>query len=344
VEREKWPTDRKGMIDFQEIKSRHPIEAELERRGVKLRRATGGYVARCPIHNGTKGWAFSVNTEKQVWYCFSACRRGGDVFDLVMELDGAADAKAAAEILEGRPLTDEERTRPAAATRSAGSIVRAIEARALPAVPKMYLGEERHHRAVAELRKLQWTGIAEAQKEGCLRFCVAYDQPAYAILDASNPCNVQVRRMDGRRWFDESGADGKKVMGVKGNWASWPVGLAAALRHPAAKILWVEGTGDVLAGWDVRMNGIDVIPCGMFGAGQPIHDGALACLEGREVIIVQQHDHAGEMATKAWHKQLMEAHAKPRVWPVPGVGEDLNNFISGGGDPFVILNEARSLA
>src|SRR3954470_7760323 len=100
------------MIDFEEIKSRHPIEAELERRGVELKRAPGGYVARCPIHGGEKSWAFSVNTKKQVWYCFSACGRGGDVFNLVMELDGAANVKAAAEILEGRPLTDEERTRP----------------------------------------------------------------------------------------------------------------------------------------------------------------------------------------------------------------------------------------
>jgi DNA primase len=314
------------MIDFAEIKSRHSLEGELGKRGVELRRAPGGWVARCPIHGGKKGWAFSVNATKQMWYCHSECRRGGDVFSLVMALDGAADAKAAAEILEGRPLTDDERHRPKPARQE---LARLVEARVLPAVPKLYKGEERHLRQVAELRKLFLPAMDEAQKQGCLRFCVAYDHPAFAVLDVENPCNVQVRRMDGKLWFDDgSAASGKKVMGVKGNWAAWPVGLSAAMRSPKSTILLVEGTGDFLAGWDVRMSGHDVVPVAMFGAGQSIHPSALPLLEGREVVIVEQHDQAGKMAAENWQRQCLEAHARVRVWQVPGEGEDLNDYMS----------------
>jgi hypothetical protein len=322
------------VIDFQEIKSRHSIEGELSRRGVELKRAPGGFKARCPIHGGQKSYAFSINEKKQVWYCWSECRTGGDVLKLVMMLDGAADAKAAAEILEGRPLTDAERTRPAPVRTE---LARVVDTRMLPKVPKLYLGEERHWRAVAGLRKLFWVSMQMAQVEGCLRFCVAYDQPAYAILDGTTPCTVQARRMDGGLWFGD-----KKVMGVKGNWAAWPVGLAAAMRHPKATILLVEGTGDFLAGWDVRQHAIDVIPMAMFGAGQAIHPSALPLLEGRDVVIVEQHDEAGARAREAWGKQLREeARAlSVRAWRVPGEGEDLNDFISAEGDAERILKEA----
>lgn len=324
------------MIDFEEIKSRHPIEGELERRGVVLKRAPGGYVARCPIHGGTKSWAFSINVKKQLWFCFSKCQRGGDVFKLVQELDGAANAKAAAEILEGRLLTDEERNRTPV---ERVVLAQTFETRLLPKVPKLYKGEERHWREVAALRKLSWPAIKAAQEEGCLRFCVAYDHPAFAVLDVEALCNVQVRRMDGRKWFEGDEDGGKKVMGVKGNWAAWPVGLSAALRYPKATVLLVEGTGDFLAGWDVRCSAVDVIPVAMFGASQSIHASALPLLERREVVIVEQHDQAGAMATARWREQLEAAHARARVWKVPGEGEDLNDFVSGGGDVEGILND-----
>lgn len=328
---------KKGhMIDFAAIKARHPLEAVLERRGVVLRRAPGGYVARCPVHGGEKGWAFSINEKKQLWYCHSKCQRGGDVFRLVMELDGAADARAAAEILEGRPLTEQERQRPAPAR---AEVAKTAEVRILPSVPKFYLGEERHLRAVADLRKLHWRSMEEAQRQGCLRFCMAYDQPAFAVLDAANPCNVQVRRMDGQLWFERS-----KVMGVRGNWAAWPVGLSAALAHPKSTILLVEGTGDFLAGWDMRNQAVDVIPVAMFGAGQAIHPGALPLFEHRRVIIIEQHDGAGASARERWLAQLQQAAARVSVWQVPGEGADLNDHISAGHDPEPILSENNNEA
>lgn len=311
------------MIDFKEIKEHHRIESVLAKRGVDLRRAAGGFVCCCPLHD-EKTPSFNINVQKQLWHCFG-CDKGGDVFDLVMALDGAATAKDAAEILEGRPLTEEELSKPAARTEPRPAI---SEARIVPAeLPTMYKGQERHWRIVADLRKLYWTSMQAAAEAGCLRFCVAYGVPAYAILDTCNPCNVQIRRMDGGLWFERS-----KVMGFKGNWAEWPVGLHAALKHPAATILLVEGTGDFLAGWDIRNQGLDVVPVAMFGARNKIHAGALPLFHGRNVLICQQHDAAGAAAAACWQGQLTQAQARVKVWCVPQEGQDLNDFVSAGGD------------
>lgn len=62
-----------------------PIEQELARRGHRLRRAGAERIGPCPVCGGED--RFSVNTRKQVWNC-RRCRRGGDVIDLVLFLDG----------------------------------------------------------------------------------------------------------------------------------------------------------------------------------------------------------------------------------------------------------------
>lgn len=37
----------------------------------------------CPIHKGDNSSAFVVNTETNLWFCFTRCLVGGDIFDLV---------------------------------------------------------------------------------------------------------------------------------------------------------------------------------------------------------------------------------------------------------------------
>lgn len=36
----------------------------------------------CPIHRGDNRQAFSIHRERNLWYCFTQCHRGGDVIDL----------------------------------------------------------------------------------------------------------------------------------------------------------------------------------------------------------------------------------------------------------------------
>jgi DNA primase len=57
-----------------------PIEAELARRGITLKRTSEGFAGPCPRCGGTD--RFSVSTRKQVFNC-RGCRGKGDVIDLV---------------------------------------------------------------------------------------------------------------------------------------------------------------------------------------------------------------------------------------------------------------------
>lgn len=76
-----------------------PIEAELTRRGVRLRGRID-QCGPCPVCGGTD--RFSVNTNKQVWNC-RGCQRGGNVIDLVRHLDGLSFADAIALLASNNP-------------------------------------------------------------------------------------------------------------------------------------------------------------------------------------------------------------------------------------------------
>lgn len=309
------------MIDFEAIKSRHTIESVLERRGVVHKR----FMAPCPIHQEKHGTSFSFDPRRQLWNCFGACQRGGDVITLIEAWDGV-DKVAACEILEGRPLSDSERHAEQAVKTSAPALhaVRALP-QCLDMCPDLSKGSESDWHALAAIRQLAGIdGIALAVDMGVLRFATVYRQPAWVVLDVENPCNVQCSRLDGQLWFT-----GDKLLGVKGNWAKWPVGLHVAIRHAAAKIALVEGRGDFMAAYQMHATGqLNAVPVAMFGASMPIHDGALPFFAEREIVIMQQNDTAGEKAAARWSKQLHQAGAVGRIKVVPGHGNDLNDWLS----------------
>ena len=98
------------MISIAEIERARaqPIEAEIARRGVRLR----GSIERtgpCPTCGGSD--RFSINARKQIWNC-RGCGKGGDVIDLVMHLDGCTFGQAVA-LLAGesseRPQAEQSR-------------------------------------------------------------------------------------------------------------------------------------------------------------------------------------------------------------------------------------------
>jgi putative DNA primase/helicase len=89
------------------------IEAELERRGIGLRRKGKELTGPCPQCGGDD--RFSVHTQKQIFNC-RGCGVGGDVIALVQHLDGA-DFTAACTTLAGAPaskakLNGKHRLRP----------------------------------------------------------------------------------------------------------------------------------------------------------------------------------------------------------------------------------------
>ena len=80
-----------ACLDFRFLKSRVPIERILEARGLlKAMRLHGdNLIGPCPIHRGDSTTAFVVTRSKNLWHCFTRCRGGGDVVDLVRRLDGS---------------------------------------------------------------------------------------------------------------------------------------------------------------------------------------------------------------------------------------------------------------
>lgn len=85
-------------IDFAEIRAKVTLEQvliDLYGLGDRLRRSGKRLVGPCPIHHGDSPRAFSADLEKNVWYCHTGCRRGGNVLDAVAALDGITIREAA---------------------------------------------------------------------------------------------------------------------------------------------------------------------------------------------------------------------------------------------------------
>lgn len=65
-------------------------------------------VGPCPLHRGDNPRAFVVHLGKGLWYCFTRCQRGGDVVELVRQLDGIGYAETA-QRLAAMALTSQPR-------------------------------------------------------------------------------------------------------------------------------------------------------------------------------------------------------------------------------------------
>lgn len=65
------------------------IERVLGERGLlqTLSVSTHKIVGPCPLHHGDSQTAFVVSRSRNLWHCFTGCRAGGDVIDLVRKLD-----------------------------------------------------------------------------------------------------------------------------------------------------------------------------------------------------------------------------------------------------------------
>jgi len=84
-------------VNFAEIRNRVSLEQvllgfykleNLKRQGQKL-------IGPCPVHGGDSPRAFHADLDKNVWHCFSGCRRGGNQLDLVSLKDKVSIREAA---------------------------------------------------------------------------------------------------------------------------------------------------------------------------------------------------------------------------------------------------------
>lgn len=74
-----------------------PVLAVVQRySGIELKQRGREFWGLCPLH-GEKTPSFSINSEKNVWYCYS-CGAGGSGVDFIMKLRGLTFKEAAAMI------------------------------------------------------------------------------------------------------------------------------------------------------------------------------------------------------------------------------------------------------
>ena len=80
-----------ARTDVEEIKSRAGI-VDIVSEYISLRKAGRNFVGLCPFHK-EKTPSFSVNAEKQIFYCFG-CGAGGDVFEFLAKINNMTFAEA----------------------------------------------------------------------------------------------------------------------------------------------------------------------------------------------------------------------------------------------------------
>lgn len=70
----------KRLVSIERVLSARGVIASLTRRGQRL-------IGPCPVHHGDHPQAFVVDLATDLWYCFTRCRGGGDVVELVRRMD-----------------------------------------------------------------------------------------------------------------------------------------------------------------------------------------------------------------------------------------------------------------
>ena len=70
----------KRLVSIEQVLTARGVIASLTQRGQRL-------IGPCPVHHGDHRQAFVVDLAKDLWYCFTRCRGGGDVVELVRRMD-----------------------------------------------------------------------------------------------------------------------------------------------------------------------------------------------------------------------------------------------------------------
>lgn len=274
--------------NFENIRRTRPIVEECTRRGISLRASGAAMVAPCPIHQEQKGQSFAVYPTEARWHCFGKCSRGGDITDLVAELDGVSVIDAARSlggIWEGAefvPRLRPPRTAPVIAPPLAGSDLagmnRAAHALAHNADLCRRIAERRGWEAET-LRRCALEGDL-GHEEGKMMF--GYSRGIKA------------------RWKDVGGQRVIRWVVGKAERECWRQSL---LKPSHRRVIFAEGETDVLAllSTGIEDNDQQTLVVGLASASTMPDP---AYFRGKEAIVFPDRDAAGEKAAQKLAKLL----------------------------------------
>src|SRR6185369_2310010 len=96
------PKTKKPFVDFRAIRARITMEQVLRHYGVieTFKRSGNRLSGPCPIHGGSNPTQFRVDTDKNLWNCFSECQHGGNVLDFIVKKEDISIHDAALKACE----------------------------------------------------------------------------------------------------------------------------------------------------------------------------------------------------------------------------------------------------
>ena len=331
---------------------------------VRLRKVGREYSGLCPFHQ-EKTPSFSVNEQKQSWYCFG-CQKGGDLFEFIEQIE-KTDFPGALRILAEMAGVDlPERTR--------GEQERAQLKRRLIDLNRLaarYYEHVLHVLAAGEPGR-QLLGRREVGEEIAKRFGLGYApggtnfasflrRRGHSLADAQAAGLV---RRDGTDFFQR-----RLVVPIRDE-RGQPVAFTGRTVLPDAVPKYMNSPetpayvkGRVLFGLDLAKPDIashghavlvegqfDVIVAHQFGvttavasSGTALTAEQLALLKRftDEIVLWFDNDQAGRAAAEKAIRLAREQQIRTRVARMDGEAEDPDEFLRGGGSWDELLRDAR---
>src|SRR6266849_4193262 len=93
---------RSSFVDFKAVKAATTMEQVLQHYGLldRFKKSGDSLSGPCPIHKGENPTQFRVSISKNIWNCFSECKRGGNVLDFIAGMDNVSVHAAALKAIE----------------------------------------------------------------------------------------------------------------------------------------------------------------------------------------------------------------------------------------------------
>ena len=285
----------------------------------------------CPLHQERKGAAFSISRvgERWLWNCNGACHVGGDEVTLIerhLQLPRWGALRHYAGLcgmnskIHRDPAPDGDRTQG----------VRFPD--------DLRSGTRVELEAVAALRKVDFWAVTTMQRNGVLRFGSVCGEACWIILDESRLC-AEARRMDGSHFPARGNLGQRKTHTLAGSKKNWPVGLLlpADLTACFKKVLWVEGSGDLVAAYHFALRAGNWLPVALLGAGlKKLHPTAENLLQDKQIRMVPHVDPAGKGAARYWATLLQKSGCVVDGFNLEGLRQK-------DGTPVKDLNDATNL-
>lgn len=314
-----------GLPSAQDLRARLSLPDLMNRLGY------GEYnkrSAKCPFHEDQRA-SFSVyeTREGYRWKCHAGCG-GGDEVDFLCH---------ASQLTKGAAF---DRWRKLAGTTPTPSILRRLGA-PLPNPMRLpsdfHSGSDEELSRVAALRSVSRRSVIEMTARKVLGFGTVCQFPCWIVTDPSHLC-AEARRLDGQPFPAFRGLGSRKVHTLQGSSKSWPVGLGIDDAASCNRLLILEGSGDLLAGYHFALESFERLPIAILGASvRRLHPEALRIIRGKSVRLVPHVDSAGFESLGSICTQLDRAGCTSIDWI------DMRGWRRADGSPVKDLNDCVGL-